>query len=153
MRLAHIPAAMRAEIRPAEFVHAPWQWGQVSAAHSSAQNTTLYAAVSAGATSIETNASVGEGAYILIGTLTLAIRVTSVSGSAAPYTLELAQDVGISQASGATVSVLNTLDLYLDGATALTYGVRYLKSYTPTVNDVVVVGRYGSDRFVLDTLA
>lgn len=47
----------------------------------------------------------------------------------------------------------NTVDLYLDGATTLTPGVRYVKSYAPTVGDTVLVGRYGSDRFVVGVLA
>lgn len=48
----------------------------------------------------------------------------------------------------------NTVDLYLDGNTAtLTPGVRYLASYTPTVGDVVLVSRMGSDRVVHHKLA
>lgn len=51
----------------------------------------------------------------------------------------------------------NTVDLYLDGASSLTPGVRYLASYSPTVGDVVLVGRHitgaGQDRFVFGKLA
>lgn len=47
----------------------------------------------------------------------------------------------------------NTVDLHLDGSTTVTPGIRYVKSYTPTVGDTVLVGRYGSDRFVLGVLA
>lgn len=47
----------------------------------------------------------------------------------------------------------NTVDLYLDGSSSLTLGVRYLDSYSPTVGDTVLVGRYGPDRFVLGILA
>ena len=53
----------------------------------------------------------------------------------------------------ATHTSPNTVDLYLDGSSTLTAGVRYLASYTPAVNDVVLVGRYGADRFVLGKLA
>ena len=53
----------------------------------------------------------------------------------------------------ATHTVPNTVDLYLDGSTTLTTGVRYLASYAPAVNDIVLVGRYGADRFVLGKLA
>lgn len=51
----------------------------------------------------------------------------------------------------------NTVDVYLDGSTTLTTGVRYLKSYTPTVGDTVVVCRHitqaGQDRWVMGVLA
>jgi len=47
----------------------------------------------------------------------------------------------------------NTVDLYLDGASTLTTGVRYLASYSPTVGDIVVVCRYGTDRWVMGKLA
>lgn len=49
----------------------------------------------------------------------------------------------------------NTVDLYLDGSSNLTLGVRYMKGYTPTVGDVVLVGRLtggtgaGQDRIVI----
>lgn len=39
----------------------------------------------------------------------------------------------------ATHATPNSLDLYIDGATTLTTKVRYLSTYTPTVNDVVAV--------------
>jgi hypothetical protein len=51
----------------------------------------------------------------------------------------------------------NSVDLYLDGATTVTPNIRYLASYSPTVGDVVLVGRHitqaGQDRFVLGKLA
>lgn len=51
----------------------------------------------------------------------------------------------------------NTVDCYLDGATTLTTGIRYLASYTPTVGDTVVLCRHitqaGQDRWVLGKLA
>ena len=53
----------------------------------------------------------------------------------------------------ATHTAPNTVDLYLDGSATLTTGVRYLASYAPAVNDIVLVGRYGADRFVLGKLA
>ena len=59
---------------------------------------------------------------------------------------------------GAVHTAPNTVDLYLDGSSTLTTGVRYLASYTPAVNDIVVVGRLvagsgsGQDRFVLGKL-
>jgi hypothetical protein len=40
----------------------------------------------------------------------------------------------------------NTVDLYLDGSSNLTTGVRYLGGYTPTVGDIVLVARMGSGR-------
>lgn len=48
----------------------------------------------------------------------------------------------------------NTVDVYLDGASNATNGIRYLSSYTPAVNDVVLVLRCApTDRVVLGTLA
>lgn len=51
----------------------------------------------------------------------------------------------------------NTVDVYMDGASTLTPGVRYLSTYTPTVGDVVVVGRMQAQsrtaRFVIGKLA
>lgn len=43
----------------------------------------------------------------------------------------------------------NSLDLYVNGSSSLTLTVRYLKSYTPTAGDVVVILRVGPDRIVL----
>ena len=48
----------------------------------------------------------------------------------------------------------NTVDLHLDGnTTTAVLGVRYLAAYTPAVGDVVLVGRYGSDRYCFGKLA
>ena len=41
----------------------------------------------------------------------------------------------------ATHTSPNTVDVYMDGSTNLTPGVRYLSTYTPTVGDVVLVVR------------
>ena len=50
-----------------------------------------------------------------------------------------------------------TVDAYLDGSSSLTTGLRYLASYTPAVNDVVLVarmqGRARAARVVLGKLA
>lgn len=46
-----------------------------------------------------------------------------------------------------------SVDLNLDGSATVTPTIRYLASYTPTVGDVVLVGRYGTDRVALGTLA
>lgn len=48
----------------------------------------------------------------------------------------------------------NTVDMYLDGSTVLTPGIRYLDGYSPTVGDSgIPVLRQGSDRFALGKLA
>ena len=36
---------------------------------------------------------------------------------------------------------VNTVDVYLDGSSQLTTGLHYLSSYSPVVNDVVMVAR------------
>lgn len=140
----------------------PYQWGYVDAIHV-AGTTTLYANASLGATSIQTNGYVAPNAIMMIGTLVTGIRAVSVTGTTAPYTVALAQPLPTAQSSGATVTLLATLDLYLDGTQGLAdtaylvTGIKYLASYSPTVGDVVLVcrgtGHLKSDRVALGKLA
>lgn len=144
------------------FLVSPTQWGVVDAVHGSFSST-LYAQANVGTQSIELNAAPVVNDFLLVGTLEQPIQVTAVSGTAAPYTATLALELPSTQASGAAVVAAKTLDLYLDGSqtlsdpTYLTPGVRYLTSYTPAVNDVVVVlrGQSGlqTDRVVFGRLA
>lgn len=136
-----------------------YQWGTVSAVHGYFSST-LASAASAGATSISTVAAPSLNALLLIGTLASgpnaqAIEVLGVSGSG-PYDVALAQELSASQVSGASVTDVPTVDLYLDGASYLTTGVRHLGSYSPQVNDVTAVARgqggLSSDRFALGSL-
>lgn len=53
----------------------------------------------------------------------------------------------------ATAASPNSLTIRLSGGTATVAGVRYLASYTPTVNDVVLVDQDGTDLVVLGKLA
>lgn len=52
-----------------------------------------------------------------------------------------------------TVVGTNEVDITLDGGTTVLTGVRYLASYTPTLNDTVEVLKDGNDLFILGRLA
>lgn len=151
------------------FTTAPTQWGVVHAVHGGF-STTLAAAASTGATSLSLNAAPAVNDLLLVGTLASTdqtVRVTAVTGSAAPYTAQVLPELPSSQASGATVVSVKSLDVYLDGTQTyedtlyLTPGLRYCAGYaggaTPAVGDVVLlsrgVGPSSSDRVVLDRLA
>jgi hypothetical protein len=148
---------LRRNLVPAWSIEGPFQWATVVATHTSSQSTTLAAAVTAGALTITTEADLDVNAVVAVGGFYPAMFVTKSSGTAAPYTLTLAQPIPEDAASGAAVDVLNTIDVEMDGAPYLTPGIRYLSWYSPAVNDVVAVGRMQgasrTARFVLGTLA
>lgn len=148
---------------PRQYTHSPWQWGYVAAAHAP-RTTTLSAPCPAGADVISVAASIEPNALIVVGSGG-PVEVESVTG-AGPFTLTLAtRGVPFAQSSGATVRVIATVDLYLDGwqnppgnlpsgvVKTLTTGVRYLQNYVPQVGHVVLVSRgtglQRSDRIVL----
>jgi len=163
----NVARQLRAQLVPSHYTSTPWQWAYVAAIHAPT-TTTLSANASAGATSISTAASISVNSLIVVGTGG-PVSVASVSGSG-PYTVTLAPK-GIPNAalSGATVHIIATVDVYLDGwqnppanlppgvTKVLTIGVRYLYGYTPTVGHVVLMGRgtglQRSDRFVIGRLA
>lgn len=152
---------------PPQYTHGPWQWAYVAAVHT-ASTTTLSASAAAGSATIETVASVEANALVVVngeGPL----QIGSVSGSG-PYTLTFAnQTLPVDQTSGATVNVLPTVDLYLDGwqnapdnlppgtSQTLTVGVRRSYDYAPQVGHIVLVARgtglQRSDRVVIGPLA
>lgn len=153
--------------QPKQYTHGPWQWVYVEAVHAP-RSTTLSAAAAAGALSITTAASIEANAQIIVGNGG-PVEVQSVSGSG-PYTVTLSgRGVPNAQNSGATVRVLATVDLYLDGwqnppqnlpsgvSQTLTTGIRYLSSYPPLAGHVVLLARgtglQRSDRVVMGVLA
>lgn len=138
------------------FVVAPYQWGVVHAVHGS-YSSTLYAAASAGSQTVELQAAPSVNDLLLVGT-NPPLRVTAVTGSAAPYTATVYPAVATAEASGTAVTAAHTCDVYFDGtqnsgSAYLTVAVRYLASYTPAVGDVVVAARGASglatDRLIL----
>jgi hypothetical protein len=159
--------SLRKAFVPKQFTASPYQWGYVEAVHTPS-TTTLSAACAAGASSIQTAASVPANSLIIVGTGGPVV-VQGVTGTG-PYTLALAaRGVPHAQNSGATVRVLPTVDLYLDGwqsppgnlpvgvTKTLTTGVRYNSTYVPVVGHVVLVARgtglQRSDRVVLGRVA
>jgi len=153
--------ALRLHLVGDPFLTAPHQWGVVHAVHG-ATSTVLYAQATPGATSIQTTAAPVVNDLLLLGSLQVGLQVVSVSGSAAPFTVDLKRQVPSVVAKGAAVTAMHTLDVYFDGtqhktATYLTVGVRYLSTYTPTAGDVVVAirgtGNLASDRVILGKLA
>lgn len=151
--LAH---AMRRHLVGDPFLVGPWQWGVVNAVHGS-YSSTLAAAASVGDQTLSLTATPAVNDFLLLGA-NPPLWVTDVTGSG-PYTATLAVQVQTAEASGTAVTAMKTADLYLDGTqtlsdtTYLTPGIRWLQSYTPTVNDVVMVARgtggLQSDRLIL----
>lgn len=136
---------------PKQYTHSPWQWGWVSAVHT-ARLTTLSSACAAGALQISTAASIEANALIVVGNGG-PVQVLSVTG-AGPYTVTLTgRGVPNAQASSATVRVLATVDLYLDGwqnppqnlppgvTKTLTTGVRFLSGTVPVVGQTGLLAR------------
>ncbi len=157
--------ALRRQLVPNPFLGSSSQWGRVKGIHGSFTST-LYAAASLGTQSVELNAAPSINDYLIIGASLPACRVTAVSGSAAPYTATLATPLATAEASGATVTTLSTVDVYLDQSDGnlsggvpdpayLTYGLAYICYYTPVLEDYVIIWRSemstgaGSDRIVM----
>lgn len=161
-----VALTMRRSLVKDPFVFGHDQWAVVDAVHGGFSST-LTAAALVGASTVDVAAAPTVNDYLVIGTLIgpppTALQVTAVSGSG-PYTVTLAQELPVGQSSGAAVSSLHTLDLYLDGTAALsdttylTTGVRYLDTgWTPTAGQYVYVlrgaGDRRSDRVVVGPLA
>jgi len=148
------------------------KYGIIEAVHT-ATTTTLSANVTAPSLTCEVAAHLVVNDYIFIGTNPTALQVTAVTGSG-PYTLTLGQYITVSASSGATVTRVNTVDLYVNGNTptaaaaraatgkagplaavaTLWTGMRWLSPYSPTVNDRVTIDHpRGSDHYVRGTLA
>lgn len=53
----------------------------------------------------------------------------------------------------AATTAPNAVTVRLDGSASPTAGLRYLATYTPTVNDVVAIVQAGSDFLVIGKLA
>ena len=155
--------ALRANLKDDPFTHGWLQWGVCAGVHGARYtNTTLYSTASAGAGSIRTNAICQVNDWLMIGTLTAAVRVVSVSGGSAPFTANLQQQILSTQSSGVAVVALWTVDLYLNGTQNkspqfLTTGIKFNEGWNPTVSDVVPVlrgpGGLRTDRFVFREMA
>ena len=151
---------MRRSLVGNPFTDGPWQWGVIDTVHGS-YSSTLAAAAAVGATSLSLTASPSVNDYLIVGA-NIALRVISVTGTG-PYTADIASEITTAEASSTAVTAIKTCDVYLDGTQTLsdtaylTPGVRWLVSYTPTANDVVIVARgtggLRSDRLILGTVA
>jgi hypothetical protein len=152
--------------QPKQYGASPHQWAYVAGVHGRG-TTTLSANAAAGATSLSVAFPVAANSMIIVGTGG-PVLVESFAGSG-PYTLTLgARGIPHAATSGATVRILATVDVYLDGwqnppaglppgvGQILTTGVRYLHGYTPTVGHVVLIARgtglQKSDRVILGRL-
>ena len=149
----NLAQALGAQLQLKPFLDDTTQWGYVAAVHGSTV-TNLSVTASAGTRTIQTTAPVVANDMLVIGNLTAAIRCLSVAGTVAT----LAQPVLSTQASGAVVSALPTLDVYFDGTQALglahlRWGVRYLSTYHPVAGDTVMalrsIGARATDKLVL----
>lgn len=158
--------AMRRNLSVSPFQNDTIQWGIVAGVHGST-NTTLTSAASVGdgtlASPLYMAAAPLVNDLLVIGPApspSPAPRVTSVTGTSSPYSVTITPNLTIAQASGATVTALPTLDVYLNGAqnptpaSALTWGVRYFYgSQAPSVGQTIPfmrgIGGLQTDRFGL----
>lgn len=158
-----VAAALRKHVASNPFLDGTVQWGIVSAVHGST-STTLSASASVGATTIYTVAAPLVNDLLQIGPVpTFTPRVTAVTTSGSDYAVTIQPGLVQAQASGAAVTALNTIDVYLNGAqnpspaSSLTWGIRYYSGSSPSVGDVLPLfrglGGTASDRFALGQLA
>lgn len=151
--------AVRLALVPDPFVASAYQFGYVKAVHGSFSST-LSAAANAGDQTVDLGAAPSLNDCLVLPS-NPPLRVTALSGTTATVYPPVQESV----ASGTSVTTLNTVDIDpdqsggLSATTSLVPAVRYLKGYSPTVEDYVAIARpslsagAGSDRFVLGVFA